>query len=288
MSWFRDNIIEANWNIAIADLGSDLIPVNPRWMRHSYRDRWFADPFILDEDQDTYTILAEEYLKADGRGRICRLTVDKKYCRLVYNQTLLDIDSHLSFPNYILEGDEVYVYPENCSSGRLTIYRLTSSSLEPWAEIPFPAVDPVIFRQPQGGGVCLLSTLPDDSNGKDLHIFTAAELAGPYEEIKTISFADNTARRAGGVFQWKGHLIAPAQICNKRYGEGISLQKVIFAAGKTPDLVEMTRMNARTAIQMTGFHTFNVKGDKVVIDGYKFASEFIHDSYFRIRGFKNK
>lgn len=288
MSWFRDNIIEANWNIAIAGLGSDLVPVNPRWMKHSYRDRWFADPFILDEDQGTYTILAEEYMKKTARGRICCLTVTKRDCRLVYNQPLLDLDSHLSFPNYIEYGGEVYLYPENCASGKLTFYRLTAAGPEPCAEMPVPVVDPVVFRHPQGSGFYLFGTLPGDANGKDLHVFSAPELTGPYQELKTISFGDNTARRAGALFQRNGLLIAPAQICNKRYGEGISLQKVIFAAEKTPDLVEMTRMNARTAIQMTGFHTFNVKGDKVVIDGYKFASDFIHDTYFRIRGFKNK
>ncbi len=37
---------------------------------------------------------------------------------------------------------------------------------------------------------------------------------------------------------------------------------------------------------MTGFHTYNVLGNKVVIDGYRYGSELIHDLYFDLRGLK--
>ena len=37
---------------------------------------------------------------------------------------------------------------------------------------------------------------------------------------------------------------------------------------------------------MTGFHTYNVWENMVVIDGYKYGSEIIHDLYFKLRGLK--
>ena len=38
-----------DWNIAIAERNDDLSLKNIRWMKHKYNDRWFADPFIIDD-----------------------------------------------------------------------------------------------------------------------------------------------------------------------------------------------------------------------------------------------
>ena len=38
-----------DWNIAIAERNDDLSLKNIRWMKHNYKDRWFADPFIIDD-----------------------------------------------------------------------------------------------------------------------------------------------------------------------------------------------------------------------------------------------
>lgn len=42
----------------------DLCSVH--WLKHKYRDRMFADPFILKETDDTLEILAEEALFLGG------------------------------------------------------------------------------------------------------------------------------------------------------------------------------------------------------------------------------
>lgn len=47
---------------------------------------------------------------------------------------------------------------------------------------------------------------------------------------------------------------------------------------KSSDCIPPTKMYSE------GFHTFNVFGDKVVIDGYRYGSKFLHDLYFKIRG----
>lgn len=285
MSWLWNKIIEAEWNIAIADLGDGCRPVNLRWMRHTCRDRWFADPFLLQETPDSYIILAEEYLKAAKKGRICRLAVSKSDFCLQRVDTLLEAATHLSFPNYIVHEGEVYLYPESCASGRLTFYRLKDDGAEPAFEVPLPVVDPVILKAPKG--FCLLGTLPQDANGGTLHIFCAPGLDGPYEEVQQVSLGDNTARRAGNVFEWEGRTIAPAQICNKHYGEGISLQEITFDAEGGLSVREVARMSARQITRRTGFHTFNAAGSKVIIDGYSYGSELIHDLYFKLRGLHN-
>ena len=95
------NNIHRHWNIAIADIDMDYNPVNIRWMKHGYKDRWFADPFIVDETADTFIILAEEYMRDDRKARLAKLVVSKDDCKLLNNETVLNLDTHLSFPNFI-------------------------------------------------------------------------------------------------------------------------------------------------------------------------------------------
>ena len=279
-------IINANWDIAIAEIGGDLSPVNIRWVKHDYRDRWFADPFLLEETSDTFVILAEEFMQDSGLGRICMLFVDKKDCRLIQNETLLELDTHLSFPNVFNHDGKTYVYPENCASGQLTIYQMIDNRLERKTVISLPLMDPVVYTV--NDGVILLGTLPEDNNGNGnvLHVYKSNQPIGTYTEIQQISFKDNIARRAGNIFEWKGRFIAPAQVCNKHYGEGISLQELKFSEDGSLSMEEINRLEAKQITKMTGFHTYNVLGNKVAIDGYHYGSEFIHDLYFDLRGLK--
>lgn len=283
---FWNKIIQATWNIAIAEIGEDLTPVNIIWMKHNYLDRWFADPFFLEETIDRYIILAEEYMLNNNKGRICKLTVDKKECKLVCNETLLDRETHLSFPNICYnEKSEVFMYPENNASGHLTIYRLTEQGPVQRMIIPIPMIDPVFIKKDDG--LILLGTLPEDANNNVLHIYKSSHLMDSFEEIQRITFSDNIARRAGNVFVWNGKLIAPGQVCNKHYGEGISLQEIRFADNGSLSMKEIKRLDAKQVTKMTGFHTYNVRGNLIVMDGYHYGNEFIHDIYFKLRGLKN-
>lgn len=273
------------WNIAIADIGEDMTPINIRWMKHDFTDRWFADPFFLEETQTTFVILAEEFIRGTGLGNICKLFIDKTDCRLIKHETILDLESHLSFPNIIVCGGESLVYPENSAAGHLTFYLLAEQSLEQKATIPIPMIDSVLMQK--GDEYYLLGTLPEDANGGRLHVYKSKQLFGPYKEFQQITFGDNIARRAGNVFKWQGKMIAPAQVCNFHYGEGISFQEIKFTDDGFLLMNEIKRLSAKKVTKMTGFHTYNVMGNHVVIDGYQYGSEFIHDAYFKIRGYKN-
>ena len=283
---FWNKIIQTTWNIAIAEIGDDLTPVNIKWMTHNYSDRWFADPFFLEETPDNYIIFAEELMLYNNKGRICKLTLEKKDSKLICNETLLDIETHLSFPNiFYNEKSEVFIYPENNASGHLIIYRLTEHGPVQSSVIPIPMIDPVLLKR--DNEVLLLGTLPEDANDDVLHIYKSSCQMDKFEEIQRITFPDNIARRAGNVFEWKGKIIAPGQICNKHYGEGISLQEITFANNGSLIMKEIKRMEAKKVTKMTGFHTYNVMGNVMVMDGYHYGNEFIHDIYFKLRGLKN-
>ena len=43
-----------------------------------YKGSWFADPFILNADNNTIEVLAEEYVHSTGLGRISLLSINRK------------------------------------------------------------------------------------------------------------------------------------------------------------------------------------------------------------------
>lgn len=277
---FLHKYIYQDWNIAIADVADDLSPVNIIWMKHGYKDRWFADPFIIGETEVHYIILVEECMFETGRGRLARLKVTKDDCKLVSNETILDLPSHLSFPNMINIDGQKYLYPENGSAGYTRYYRYDTrlEELGTLSEIPF--ADATII--PYKGLYHLLATVGEQCNGNTLEVFRSAKPFGTYTKIQEIIFTDNIARRAGNAFCWKNMLISPAQVCNNDYGEGVSLQKLVFDDDKIV-LTEIKRMKPPTKEYPEGFHTYNVFGSKVVIDGYRYGSKLLHRLYFSIR-----
>ena len=278
---FLNRYVYQDWNIAIADISDDLTPVNIQWMKHSYRDRWFADPFIIEENDDAYIVLVEECMHDTQKGRLARLTVAKNDCTLLKNETILDLPTHLSFPNTIEINGKVYMYPENGKAGKTALYTY-DKSLELCGELsPLPLADATIFKHDDY--FYMFFTIGEQCNGNILQIYRSNKPLQGYEPYQEIVFSENIARRAGNVFLWNKRLISPAQVCNHDYGEGVSYQEVLFDDNKIR-VEEIKRMYPPTKAYPEGFHTYNVFGNKVVIDGYRYGSKFLHDLYFKIRG----
>lgn len=277
---FLNRYVYQDWNIAVADISNDLSPADIKWMKHDYHDRWFADPFIIDETTDAYIILAEECMHNTMRGRLARLTVSKDDCRLLDNETILDLTTHLSFPNPIKVGRQMFIYPENASGGNTKYYRYGNELEVSGILSELPLADAVIAEIESS--FYLFATIGEQCNGNILKVFRSDTPLSGYSKLTEIRFNDNVARRAGNIFRWKDKIISPAQVCNKDYGEGVSLQAVSIVNG-IPEFNEIKRMYPPTKEYPEGFHTYNVFGNKVAIDGYRYGSKLLHNLYFKLR-----
>lgn len=51
-------------------------------VKSQYRDRWFADPFILDYNDEEIILLVEDYSDSDKKGKISKLLIDRKSLKL--------------------------------------------------------------------------------------------------------------------------------------------------------------------------------------------------------------
>ena len=122
------SIMQGVWNIGFVENTLDGViagePLKIKWLNHECKDRWFADPFILDVTDDKIYVLVEEYYYPHKRGRLAMLTIDRASNSLLKVDTILELDSHLSFPAIIRRDGKILVYPENFKGGGLKLYEL--------------------------------------------------------------------------------------------------------------------------------------------------------------------
>ena len=268
--YIKDYLTATKYNIGFAEnkpediISGQSIQVN--WLKHTYKDRWFADPFILEVTEEYYIVLVEEWYDPIGRGRISKLIVDRKDFTLKGIKTILELDSHLSFPFIQRTKDGIYIIPENSASGKLPRYKYDPST----DKVCFDCfichdklTDSVLFEYNRKE--LMFSTKLPDANGKELGIYKKED-DGTYTQYDSYHFEENLSRMAGDVFTCNGKLYRPAQVCIKSYGDAVSIQEVIYDRDKFR-FNELRRIYSPSKRYDLGFHTFNVYNGYVVVDG---------------------
>lgn len=274
---FIQYIKDIKYNIGFIDGNLQSVlegePIKVNWLRHSYKDRWFADPFILDVTDNEIWVLVEEWYDPINRGRISKLIIDKQTFELKEIIVLLELKSHLSFPAIRRAQDGIFIYPENSSTGKLAEYKyipgtekLEFSNIlinEPLTD----AIQTDIF-----GDQLLFSTRLPDANGKDLYIYQLDKKTGTYHEVSQYHYNENLSRSAGDFFEYGKKIYRPSQVCIKSYGDAVSIQEVEHRNGQFREK-EIRRIYSPHSDLDLGFHTFNIYKDVIVVDavGYRHA-----------------
>ena len=284
MNWKARLLYPQNWNIGFVNQSvEDLIEKQKlehiRWMKHSYRDRWFADPFIYKVTEEEIIVFVEECQISDNpKGILCELHVDKKSMRLRDRYVLLELDTHLSYPAIIEKDGVTYVYPENGASGSLKMYKYDEQShrlVEPTCILNEAVADSTIIFNDNDGRYYLIATQFDNSQ-QEAFLYRSGELSGLYLRLSDNPVQLSTlCSRPAGNWVIANSLYRPAQDCSKRYGGAISMMKV--------DSLERFNENRIFTISPKsyrynrGIHTINFSKDKelIVIDGYGYLHPLI-------------
>ena len=237
-------LLQARWAIAFWVDGRLMVVGNP------YRDRWFADPFIVDADERVVALLVEDYSLRSMKGSISEIVVDRDTWRICRRRTVLDEPLQLSFP-YIVrrEGSRVWFMPESSRARRLTLYCYDRTDGRCHRERDLVADDLSDTILLDGH---VLATRGEGLNGPVLNVYRPHD--DGFEEAPALTFAENVARNAGAVFEHEGRRYRPAQVCNGWYGEAISIQEVTGADG------HWTMNEVRRIMPPCGFegtHTLN-------------------------------
>lgn len=265
------------WNVGIIERQVKEIlnengNISIRWMKHRYKDRFFADPFLLRVDEKYYYILVEEFPFYMNVGYISLLTVEKKSMKLLKKKKIIDGVCHLSYPFVYGDG----VIPEAFRSNCCIFYQLKENQVVDKNEIaPFGLIDQTFLKR--DGYEWIFATDKDNPLcGLKIFYREIGDLQWREHAKNPVSENIKSARPGGHFFELEGQLYRPAQDSEKLYGHRIRIMRVDKL---TPDEYEETEVKILSAAgnppYELGFHTFNVEDDFIVVDGYKEYKSFL-------------
>lgn len=280
---------QTRWELGFINNGLEgVFSKKPRytWVHNPYCDRWFADPFILDVDDQNIYLLAEEMRYEPHIGRIAKLTINRQSMDIVDMQIVLEEPTHLSFPAIIRQDGHVYVYPENGKSGKLKLYELIDNKLVYTTDICSENLADAIITN-QCGDIKMFSTKYPNYSGDTLYVYSMADKTlkiDVHKPIESIRFSDNHARMAGQFFEYNGKIYRPAQDCNKVYGGAIIIEECNHHDNQY-HFAPIKRLTSAHLRYRQGMHTLNEYKGIVVVDvwGYKYLLGKIISMFVRIK-----
>ena len=266
------------WNVGFVNKSIDEVVlsresvVHANWLKHHYRDRFFADPFILSFDENAIVVLVEDYPYYDKKGVISLLTIDRKDYSLISRKVILSKPYHMSYP-FIQrnEDDSVrWIAPEASMSGNLYRYTMDSETnqlLNPEVLINEPLVDSSVVKY--DGRYWLFCTKKGDSSNDRLYIYYSDTLEGKWMPHKSNPVVNDAAyaRPAGSIVKIGDVLYRVIQNCKNHYGESIKISKIDVLTENEFKESYVKEIKAQKDRFSHSFHTINGLGDICVVDG---------------------
>ena len=268
-----ERLIRSRWELGFVRGGLDgvfsdgLLEVD--WVINPFRDRWFADPFVLDVTDTYIFVLAEEFCFKTKKGRIAKLYINRQTFKIEHFTILLELPIHLSFPNILRENNKVYVYPESCRNKNLCLYeydevndRLLFDSVIAEDAIWDSSITDFL------GERCLFTANKDDYH---LDIYAWEPINSRFVYSYSIESSRKDSRMAGQLFKYRGILYCPTQDCSNNYGGAVVIKRVEQDKDGIR-LLPILRIESPHKTRKTSIHTLNEFKGVVVIDvaGYDF------------------
>lgn len=260
-------MVRDRWEIGFVEGGIDAVmgqePLKVNWLKHGFTDRWFADPFFLDVTENLFQVLVEEFDYQSQKGRIALLEVDRSTFELQSRHTVLELDSHVSFPAIWRENGRVFVYPESWNSGSLCLYELKGTRCDVTTKkilCEEPMADAIMSDR--FGKRLLFSVTENDK----LRVYHFDEQKKQFAFSFEKPFSKATARNGGDFFEYKGELYRPAQVCTDHFGEALEIQKVVCDGYENFCFIPYKTLYSCHCSLDYGLHTLNTYKKAAVID----------------------
>ena len=283
-------LAQSRWNIGFSQTTpTELLLTKQlgeiKWLKHHYKDRFFADPFFLNLSTEKIEIMVEEYQYIKKKGELVVLIIDRKNYSLIDRKELLEIDTHLSYPIDFTFNNKSYIYPENGASRRLSLYSM-DLVIENGQSLYNVRYIRDILNEEKLSEISLNNWLADSSmleyHGKyyifatitasndQLVIFQSNTPIGEFNRLRNIKMTNNVenSRPAGKFFRVGDSFYRPVQNCLGDYGRAVKVQRI--------DVLSDTELKETTVCELwpqsyrynRGMHTLNFSSDNLcVIDG---------------------
>lgn len=234
---------------------------------------FWADPHVVQVD-DGYYIFIEEFLRAENKGHISVVELDRNTGNWKPPIKVLEKDYHLSYPFIFKWNDKFYMVPESRANKTIDLYECT--------EFPYKwnfkqclmenvsAVDTTLIHH--SGKWWLFTAIAENDAAApnvELFLFYSDDLfsgnwkAHPGNPI--ISDIKN-ARPAGSLFAEGTKLFRPSQDCSKSYGYGFDLNEIEVLSETEYREKKVLSIRPNWDKKILGTHTFATCGNLTVID----------------------
>ena len=260
---------EGFWAIGFVVDGLDGVmnddPIRVQWLKMP-KDGWFADPFVLDVNDDEIHVLVEEMPVGKPHiGVITLLKVDRHSFELKMRKTIIEQPFHLSFPCIIRKNGRVFIYPESANSGKLDVYEY--NPITETATFFKTICDDVVWDSciTERFGEKMLFTAAH--NDLILDIYKWDEAKDRFLPWKQVTSDNKNSRMGGQLFEYNGDVYYPAQDCNSSYGSAIQIKRINYSNGFF-SFETVKRITSPHPQMKLGLHTLNEYKGVVVIDVY--------------------
>ncbi len=280
---FYRGLTRTSWHLGFVNGGLQGVlrdePLDVSWVKCPYKDRWFADPFILDVTDEKILVLAEEVRYQNPKGRIVRLTINRDSLEIEKRETLLETGTHLSFPNIFRHNGRVYITPENAQEGKQHAYEYDpeSGELRFVQTICEDCVWDATITDVFGGHLLMFASHKNDYS---LDIYEWNDDVKRFVPIKSIPSNERNSRMGGAIFSFDGMYYAPFQNCTRTYGGNLDIKAIQYENDEF-SFSTVKQLFSPHPKYKEGLHTLNEYKGVVVIDviGYnlflgKLASVF--------------
>jgi hypothetical protein len=227
------------------------------------KDRFFADPFIIQKEKKYYIFIEELIYKTD-KGHISVIAMDEKgnYEKPV---KVIDKSYHLSYPFIFKNKDDYFLIPESISNKTIELYKCV--------EFPFKwefqmnlmenikAVDATLhYHQNKWWLFANVVENPGASSLDELFLFYSEVFDTknwvPHPLNPVVSDVKK-ARPAGHIFNCEGKILRPSQNSSKRYGYGFKINEIVTLNENEYEEIEIASIEPNWDKRVIGTNTFN-------------------------------
>ena len=272
----NDLFRQEDWNVGYRELNHNDI----HWFKKPKKSCYFADPFVIKTDKDTY-IFFEWYSYSRGKAD---LAVALKSENFEKYHKITNFKEHRSYPFVFEHEDIIYCLPEANETKEAALYRFNEEKLTLEKDCVllsgFPIVDATLYHHDNKWFMFLVN---QKNSHTHLEIYHSDNLKGPYlpHANNPVMIDCSKARPAGKIFEYQGKIIRPSQNSTIHYGQSITLEEIeklsetefLTKPFGTIDPVEDSDYDK-------GIHTMNSDGGITVFDGKRFV--------FTLFGFKQQ
>jgi hypothetical protein len=255
------------------------------------RDRFWADPFIVYEN-NKYYVFIEEVIAPNHRGHISCLTIDEAGVPSM-PQKIIEQPYHMSYPFVFSYNNEYYMIPETSENRTIDLYKCIEFPHK-WEMVTtlmrnITAADATLLQKDGKwwlfASVCEQEGTP--SNDELFLFFTEDLFSGNWTpHVKNPIVSDvRSARPAGRIFVYHGDVYRPSQNSSRRYGFGVKINHIVALSETEYEEICISDIEPRWDQAIIAVHTLNFAHQLTIIDGLLKRRRHLSDylRYFRKR-----